>query len=65
MTTSPGCIVEPDAVGRTSSVIAKLDPNDQRPDAIFVLGSDGLLVSSLAETAASPIIPATCATPSD
>ncbi|MCW2689010.1 MAG: hypothetical protein JWR37_3900, partial [Mycobacterium sp.] len=50
-----------DAVELTSRVIALMDLNDRRPDAIFVLGSDDLdpIVSSLADIATSPVISAT------
>ena len=49
-----------DVVELTSSVMAIVDLNDWRPDAIFVLGSDDLdlIVSSLAGTAVSPVISA-------
>ena len=49
-----------DAVELTSSVMAMVDLNDWRPDAIFVLGSDelDLVVSSLADIAAAPVISA-------
>ena len=49
-----------DAVELSGSVIATLDLDDQRPDAIFVVGSDDLepMVSSLADAAESPVISA-------
>ena len=49
-----------DAVELTSSVVAMLDLDDRRPDAIFVLGSDDFdpIVSSLDDVATSPVISA-------
>jgi hypothetical protein len=49
-----------DAIELTSGVIAMLDLDDRRPDAIFVVGSDDVdvIVSSLGDIAASPVISA-------
>ena len=49
-----------DAVELSCGVIAMLDLNDWRPDAIFVVGSDDidLIVSCLADIASSPVISA-------
>ena len=49
-----------DAVELSGGVIATLDLDDRPPDAIFVVGSDDLepTVSSLADTAESPVISA-------
>ena len=49
-----------DAVELSCGVIAMLDLNDWRPDAIFVVGSDetDLVVSCLADIASSPVISA-------